>query len=217
MDQIISLPQFTRRAEIRSQSFDKSANTIDVVFTTGATVRRNTWMDGPYDEELVVSANAVRLDRLNLGAPFLNAHNQYDLSAVIGAVVPGTARIESGEGLATIELSRAPEDQSTVAKITGGLIRNISAGYFIHRVEKTEADDGSVAVWKVVDWEPAELSAVPIPADPGAQVRSGGRQDAMAFMPCTISLRRGNTDVNSGASRALARMRMRSRELGLRI
>ena len=38
----------------------------------------------------------VRLERLNAGAPFLRVHEAHDLDAVIGSVVPGSARIENG-------------------------------------------------------------------------------------------------------------------------
>ena len=91
---------------------------------------------------------------------------------VIGSVVPGTAKIEGGRGIATILLSKAKGVEDTVQKIREGVIRNISVGYWLHKVVKTEADDGSVARHDVVDWEPLEISAVPVPADAGSQIRS---------------------------------------------
>jgi hypothetical protein len=45
-------------------------------------------------------------------------------------------------------------------------------------VEKTEREDRT-ALHRVIDWEPWEISAVPIPADPGAQVRSGAENAAL--------------------------------------
>jgi HK97 family phage prohead protease len=172
MNRTIDLPKQLRGAEVRAASFDEAENTIDVVWTTGATVRRRSWFDGPYDEELVVEPGAVRLERLNAGAPLLDTHSDWSLKDVIGSVVPGTARLARGEGLAMVKLSRAPSFADIVQNIRDGIIRNISVGYIIHRVEKIEADDGSVPVWRVVDWEPIEVSAVPVPADPGAQIRS---------------------------------------------
>lgn len=134
---------------------------------------------------------AVRLDRLNAGAPFVDTHSTYCLDNVIGSVVPGTAKIEDGRGIATILLSAAPGVADTVQKIREGVIRNISVGYWLHKVVKTEADDGSVARHDVVDWEPLEISAVPVPADAGSQIRSAGGDEgeAIARSSCLIVTR----------------------------
>ncbi|MGJ0508410.1 MAG: HK97 family phage prohead protease [Methylocystis sp.] len=161
-----------RGAEVRASSFNEVDNTVDLVWTTGAIVRRQSWIDGPYDEELVVNSKSVRLDRLNAGAPFLNTHANWSLEDVIGSVVPGSARIEKGQGIATIKLSTAPRDADNVAKIRDGIIRNISVGYLTHAIEKIARGKGQVPLWRVIDWEPHEISAVPIPADTGAQIRS---------------------------------------------
>lgn len=151
-------------------SFDPGDNSVEVCFTAGATVRRRG-PDGFFDEELIVTPQSVRLGRLNSGAPFLNTHSDFGVEDVLGSVVPGTARIEGGKGFARVRLSTTPSDADNVAKIRDGIVRNVSVGYAIHRVEKIDAAAGDVPVWRVVDWEPYEISAVPIPADPGAQVR----------------------------------------------
>lgn len=209
MEKLIQLPRFAREAQFQAASFDEASNSIEVVWTTGARVRRRSWIDGPYDEELVVDAGSVRLDRLNAGAPFLNTHNDYDLSDIIGCVVPGTARIEGAKGLARIQLSRATDDATVVQKIRDGLIRNTSVGYLIHKVEKTEADDGTVPVWRVTDWEPMEISAVPIPADAGAQIRADKAVPGQALYACTLQIN------SAAADAARSRMRMRTRRAGL--
>ncbi len=181
MDKHIELPMQTRAAELSATSFDASDNTIEVVFTTGATVKRRSWMDGPYDEELIVSANSVRLERLNSGAPFLDTHSQWSLKDVIGSCVPGSARLEAGKGLARIKLSSAPSDADTVAKIKEGVIRNVSVGYISHVIEKQERD-GRPPLWRVTDWEPYEISAVPSPADAGCHVRSNEERQYRALI-----------------------------------
>jgi HK97 family phage prohead protease len=178
MSEVIRLPQLLRDAEVRAGSFDEGSNTIDVIFTTGATVRRVSWMEGEFDEELVVDAKSVRLDRLNSGAPFLDTHGQWSLEDVIGSVVRGSANIKGGKGYAKILLSNAPDAADRVARIKEGTVSNISVGYRIHAVEKTERE-GRTALHRVIDWEPWEISAVPIPADPGAQVRSGAESTGL--------------------------------------
>ncbi|CAN7613892.1 HK97 family phage prohead protease [Rhizobium sp. LjRoot30] len=180
---IQNLPRFGRDAEVRSASFDEAENTIEVIWTTGAPVRRWSWRhDRYYQEILEVTPKAVRLDRLNAGAPFLDSHSDGRLAHVIGSVVRGSARIEGGIGYARIKLSRADEDKAIIDKIRDGIIRNISVGYAIHKVVKTDADgDGNDEEWRVVDWEPLEISAVPVPADAGSQIR--GREHNVE-MPC---------------------------------
>lgn len=203
MTVMLDLPLMRREAELRADTFNESDYTMDVCWTTGATGRRVTWADGVYDEELVVSADAVRLGRLNAGAPLLNTHASYDLGSVIGAVVPGSARLTNGIGMAKVQLSRAAGDADNVQKIRDRIIRNTSVGYIYHTVEKIERD-GTVPLWRATDWEPYELSAVPIGFDPGAQFRSADIQTRL--FPCRI--------VGADPSAvARARMRMRARAI----
>jgi hypothetical protein len=208
MEGTISLPLMLREGALSPGSFDADKNTVDMVFTTGATVRRAkfTWNDGmqEFDEELIVSAKAVRLDRLNQGAPFLDTHSTYSLSSIIGAVVPGSARIAGGQGLARVQLSRAPDDFATVQKISDGIIRNVSVGYRIHGVERIEKD-GQMPLVRVIDWEPMELSAVPIGADAGAGIRS-----AEESYPCLVTV---EAPRHAPLGHAI-RMRMKQRHLG---
>lgn len=205
----INLPLIRRAGEFDAQSFNEADNAVDVVWTTGATVRRRDYTrDGPveFDEELVVTAEAVRLGRLNSGAPFLDTHDTYSLGSVIGAVLPGTARIVRGQGLARVRLSRAPDHAGTVQNIVDGIIRNVSVGYRIYAVERTEIE-GQVTLVRVTDWEPWEISAVPVGADPAAGIRS-----TETSFPCQVNgdLMRQNAGRSSPVVHAI-RMRMRQR------
>ncbi|MEO2038823.1 MAG: HK97 family phage prohead protease, partial [Martelella sp.] len=146
------------------------------------TGRRVSWLEGEFDEELVVDKRSVRLDRLNAGAPFLDTHSRWSLDNVIGSVVRGSARIEGGKGLARIRLSRSESAADRVSKIIEGTVSNVSVGYRIYAVEKKERD-GTVPLHRVIDWEPAEISAVPVPFDSGAQVRA---DDADALYACRV-------------------------------
>lgn len=199
MSVTIDLPLGLLGAELRAGSFNADDNTIECVFTAGATVRRMSWMDGAYDEELVVSPNAVRLGRLNAGAPLLDTHSDYSLASVLGSVVPGSARIENGRGIARVLLSTTADVADSVQKIRDGIVRNVSTGYVRHTIEKTERD-GAAPLWRVTDWEPYELSAVPMPADPMAQFRA-----ARPVTACRV--------VAPAAAIAAARMRLRARGL----
>ncbi|MBP1806467.1 prohead protease/major capsid protein fusion protein [Rubellimicrobium aerolatum] len=183
------LPLLGRAAEVRPASIDAEARTIEVVWTTGATVQRARWEGWDerveYDEELIVSGNAVRLDRLNAGAPFLDSHSSWSLGSVLGSVVPGSVRIEGSLGHATVRLTEAADAADAVQRIMEGSVRFVSVGYRVHRYEITNRE-GQRELWRAVDWEPFEISAVAMPADPGAHVRSGeASRDALA--PCVLT------------------------------
>lgn len=171
------VPMFDMRAGFVPATFNKEKRTVDVVWTTGAKVLRSPWFGEPYYEELQIDAKAIRMDRLNGGAPLLNNHSARTLSDVIGVVE--SAKVQDGKGVATVRLSDRPEIAGLVRDIENGIIRNISVGYMVHRFEKVNAPMGvdvadETPTYRAVDWEPMELSFVGIPADAGAQARSEG-------------------------------------------
>ena len=145
-----------------------------VTWTTGANVRRyDRATDQFYDEELHVDAKSVRLERLNSGnAPVLDSHSAYSIDDVKGIVVAGTARINGGLGVADIQLDNGPENDAVVRKVRNGMIRNVSIGYRVYRYEVIQRE-GQVPLYRATDWEPFEISLVPIGADAGAGIRSG--------------------------------------------
>ena len=197
----VSLPPHVRSAAVRANTFNADANTIDIRFTTGADVLRSDYFEGTYIERLLCDPENVRLGRLNAGASFLDTHNSWELDAVIGSVVPGTARMQDGGGDCTIQLSKSARAADTVTDIRDGVIRNISVGYVIHAFTRTEPTDGSPALMIATDWEPVEISAVPVPADPGAQVRAATRTAAGVRMtPCIVT--RAQSTPNKEASMA---------------
>ena len=178
----IELPKQTRGAEVRASSFSEADNTVEVIWTTGSVVRRRNFRGEAYDEELIVTPDAVNMERLNGGAaPFLNSHSAYDLSTVIGTVIANSAHIANGQGVARVKLSSAPSDANVVHKIKEGVIRSVSVGYTVDRVEVTERSD-NVPLWRVTGWTPIELSGVAVGADAGAHIRA-----AATTFPCIVT------------------------------
>lgn len=180
------LPPLEIRAAVRPDSVNREARTVDVVFSTGARVKRFGW-DGDYYEELSLEPSAVRLDFLNRGAPFLAMHNSYSLDAVVGVVE--SARIENGQGVATIRFASDEISEGVFRKVDAGILRFVSVGYVRHRMEMIEDSSDGVPVYRVMDWEPLEISAVSIPADKGAEYRSHG----LHSQTCSIIRREGQT------------------------
>lgn len=164
-----------RAATVSRETIDKDARSFEVIWTTGAAVQRRLydWANDrvvDMDEVLSLKTGSVRMGRLSSGnAPVLNSHSDYDLSDVIGIV--DKASITSSEGRATLRLSKRAGVDSIWQDVQDGIIANISVGYDVHRWQIVR-EEGKREVWTAVDWEPLELSLVPIGADPGAVVRA---------------------------------------------
>lgn len=163
-------PMLSLRAAVREGSVDVEQRTVELTWTTGSKGRRWSWDIGSYMEELEVSSKALRLDRLNNGAPFLNAHSSYELSDVIGVVEK--AWLEGEEGRALVRFSQREDVEGIFRDVQDGILRNISVGYAVHRYEVVEEEDDKLPTYRAVDWEPLELSLVPIGFDDGAKIRS---------------------------------------------
>jgi hypothetical protein len=171
LDKEIRIPKGLMACEVRNETFNEEDRTVEVCWTTGARVKRYSWDEGYYMEELQVDKKAIRLDRFN-AMSLLDTHDHYSMEMRLGTVVPGSVRIEGGKGFATIKLSRKQRADELLQDLRDGHPLPISVGYKIHRYEKTEGADGQLPVLRAIDWEPLELSAVPIPADPEAISRS---------------------------------------------
>ena len=124
---------------------------------------------------------SVHLERLNAGAPLLKLHDLQALESVIGSVVPGTARIEKGLGIARVSFSERDDVEPIWDDVMAGHIRAVSIGYQVHRYEVSQVANGP-DVWRAVDWTPFEISAVPVGADPAAGFRS-----VEPLLPCTVN------------------------------
>jgi hypothetical protein len=177
----IDLPAFRRAADLLPATLDETDHSIEVVWSTGARVRRQPFFGEPFDEELSMDPSHVRLERLNGGAPLLKVHDRFALESVIGSVVPGTARIENGRGVARVRFSDREDVAPIWTDIRDGPIRAVSIGYQVQRYEITKPANAP-ELWRAVDWTPFEISAVPVGADPAAGFRS-----VDPVMPCIVT------------------------------
>lgn len=166
----LETPMLSLRAAVRPGSVDIEQRTAELTWTTGAKGRRWSWDVGSYMEELDVSAGAVRLERLNNGAPLLGVHRSWELRDVIGVVE--RAWIEGGEGRALVRFSQREDADEVFRDVKDGILRNISVGYAVHRYDVVEEEDDKLPTYRATDWEPMELSIVPMGFDDGAKIRS---------------------------------------------
>ena len=162
------LPMQTRLMPVTS--VDEAKRTAEVVWSTGAAVTRmDYWTGKRYLEELSLDPKHVDMKRMESGAPILNNHSRYSLADVIGVVE--RAWIENGEGRAIVRFDDGEDAQEIFRKVQNGILRNVSVGYSVRKYEITE-QEGTLPIYRAVDWTPAEVSVVPVGADANAGVRA---------------------------------------------
>ena len=81
----------TRAASLVPDTYNEADSTVEVVWTTGAKVRRyDYWNDRPYDEDLQISPEAVDMARFDAGTvQVLDGHRSYGGVAAILASLYG--------------------------------------------------------------------------------------------------------------------------------
>lgn len=155
----------TRRATLAPATADPEARTVEVVWSTGAPVRRRD-MAGQYVERLGLDPQSVDLSRLE-GASVLDAHRQTAVRDVLGSV--RSASVDGKRGTAVLQFSARPEVEPVWQDVLAGILRHVSVGYSVE--EWAETTENGARVLTAVRWTPHEISLVPTPADPGAHIR----------------------------------------------
>lgn len=167
-----------------ASSFVEETREMDVIASTGATVRRmryRGWDEAvPYDEELVVSESAINMQRMNDGAPVLDSHSTWGgIRNQLGVVL--RAWVEKGQMMARVRLHAEGVSEAADAlagMIRGGTAPKLSLGYILEKVNVIEPQKrGDVERWVVERWQPFELSFVSVPADAGTGVRAAAAGD----------------------------------------
>nr|BAR26974.1 phage major capsid protein [uncultured Mediterranean phage uvMED] len=109
------------------------------------------------NEILSHEKGAADLSRLNDGAPLLFNHNP---DRVIGVVERAYIDDDKRRGYARVRFSRNEFAQEVLRDVRDGIIRNVSFGYAIDKMEERSGGD-----FVATSWTPTEVSAVAIPAD----------------------------------------------------
>ncbi|MDQ7776128.1 prohead protease/major capsid protein fusion protein [Paracoccus aminovorans] len=187
----------TRRATLAPATADPDARTVEVVWSTGAPVRRRD-MAGPYIERLSLAPEAVDLSRLE-GASVLDAHRQTAVRDVLGSV--RSAAVDGKRGTALIQFSARPEVEPVWQDVLAGILRHVSVGYSVE--DWAESIENGARVLTAVNWTPHEISLVPTPADPGAHIRmetemtDATTREAADMVPNTETRAEANAEIRS--------------------
>lgn len=177
----IAAPTFEVRAALVPSTFNPEALTVEAVLSQGARVMRAPWWDDEFLEELEMSEDALRLDRLNTAGSLTVDHRTRNIrdGAHVGTVVQGSARLapsDSPQGFelrATLQLSRRDDDfmRGLRQDVGDGIIRSISIEYRVHAFRDVTTPDDKLQVLRAIDWEPFGASLVSQPADLAGSVR----------------------------------------------
>jgi hypothetical protein len=114
------------------------------------------------NEILSHEADAANLNRLNDGAPLLFNHNP---DKVIGVVERAYIDGKRRRGYARVRFSRNAFAQEILSDVKDGVLRNVSFGYSIDKMEERGSGD-----FVATAWSPYEISVVSVPADPGVGI-----------------------------------------------
>jgi HK97 family phage major capsid protein/HK97 family phage prohead protease len=109
------------------------------------------------NEILSHAADAADLSRLNDGAPLLFNHNP---DRVIGVVEGARIDDKRRRGYARVRFSRNAFAQEILGDVKDGVLRNVSFGYSIDKMEERGSGD-----FVATAWAPYEVSIVSVPAD----------------------------------------------------
>lgn len=151
----IETEQFKRSFIIKKSAVDEEARTVELAFSSEEPYER--WFGV---EILDHSPQSVRLDRLNGGAALLVGHDTTDQVGVVDS-----ARVDADRrGRAKTRFSRSNRGQEILQDVVDGIRTLVSVGYMIHKYT-VEERTGLPDLIRVTDWEPYEISIVPIPAD----------------------------------------------------
>ncbi|MEO0652060.1 MAG: hypothetical protein AAFZ65_15410, partial [Planctomycetota bacterium] len=184
-------------AALAPTTWNAEAGTVEAVWTTGAPVARWTPEGGYCIETLSLDEQHIRLDQLQSGrAPVMDTHGELFFTNggytprtrdVVGVIEEGSVAQDSdGNWILRLRLANTPETQEHRLKVAQGILQNVSLGARVHhrRLVTDEAairaartalgfePDEEIAVVEADDWEPFEVSLVPVGADPLAALRS---------------------------------------------
>lgn len=210
------------RLEARFEALDpaeRDERTATLTWYTGAAVRRYD-ARGPFEMRFSMEPGAIRMGRLASGsAPLLNSHRDFTVDDVIGVIT--RAWIENGQGKATVRFSKRADVDPIWQDVQDGILRNASMGVAIHAVEDVTPQGAAMRQVLVTDWEPEEVSLVPVGADPGAGFKferaTGPQEQKMdeTIVTATGEEARDELKINLDAERQAAALaeRVRIREI----
>ena len=143
---------------------DINTDTLEISFSCASSYPCRRWDEttkSEYIERLLITEDAVNLDRLRGGASVLKNH---DTDKILGVV--RRAWIEDGAVCVRIQFRTDDMSRNLFDDIVRGIVPNVSIGYSIE-AEEPHTDESGALIRIVTRWTALEISiAVGVPADP---------------------------------------------------
>lgn len=159
---------FERRYKLDRKAVNVEARTVELSFSSETPVPQ------PFLGMLILdhSSSSVRLDRLNNGGAVLRNHDSERHIGVVDRAVIGDDRV----GRAVVRFGKGADAEAAFQDVQDGILVHVSVRGPIYRAV-FEKQDGDQEIYRALDWEPIEISFVPIPGDPTIGVGRSGAQD----------------------------------------
>lgn len=152
-----------RELEIQREAINENERTVELSFSSETPIER--WFGY---EILSHDTGAVRLARLNNGAPLLLNHSSDRQIGVVEKVW-----IQDRRGKAVVRFSRSALAGEVFQDVLDGIRRKVSVGYRIHQMVDETEQGAESETYRATDWEPYEVSIVPMPADDSVGIGRG--------------------------------------------
>jgi HK97 family phage major capsid protein/HK97 family phage prohead protease len=146
-----------RGAIIEKRQIDEKKRTIDLSFSSEEPVER-FWGTEILDHQ----SKSVNLRRLKKGGALLIDH---DMKNQVG-VIEGVSIDEADrKGRASVRFGRSAKAEEIFQDVLDGIRSNVSVGYQIDEVVLEKEMKDAPSTYRVMRWEPYEISLVSVPAD----------------------------------------------------
>ncbi|MFI0413103.1 MAG: phage major capsid protein [Candidatus Thiodiazotropha sp.] len=179
----------TREFSVDLETLNAKKRTVEVAASSEYPVRR--WYG---DEVLDHTKGAIRMGRMKNGAPVLDSHgHRSQVGVVMRFWLDDDKRTR-----AKLKFSRGAMGEEILQDIADGVRSHVSIGYIVHDIvleSRTEEKE----IYRVLDWEPYEISMVSVPADPTVGVGrtfdnpTGGKTVAKQTTPSADDQRTDDT------------------------
>jgi hypothetical protein len=158
----ITEQNFRKLQQLTVEHVDEETRTVTLSATSEFAVKRYDWGNREYYMEILSHDPAdVDLSRMNDGGPVLDRH----FGDQIGVVEEMT--IKDKRSYVKIRFSENPRADEIYKDVIAKIRRNVSAGYNLTGITKTEDPENGEGLKKVYfRWMPYEVSFEPVPADP---------------------------------------------------
>jgi HK97 family phage major capsid protein/HK97 family phage prohead protease len=139
---------------------------------------------------------SIDFARLNSSAPLLLNHST---DSVIGVVERGWLDKDKKQGRVQVRFANNALGKETLEMVRDGIYKNVSVGYSVNKTE----EEGESA-YRVMNWTPAEVSIVSVPADFSVGVGRAKEEKVETNMPAkqessNMQEQRDNAVASSGA------------------